>query len=135
MKLFMGFAVAALSGVSCAESDFNLEKAVMKNLKWIRPPTWEKMPEDMDSFFAEDPHETPEFSLKTEKYGSHEREPSHDEHSQDHYYPEDSDYYHRYNEGHDDYYPEHSSQHQYANDDNDEKYYPVAGPHRQSQYH
>ena len=68
----LGFAVAALCGVCSAEADFNLEKAVIKNLKWIRPPSWEHMPEDMDSFFAEDPKDTKEFALKTEK---HEQEP------------------------------------------------------------
>ena len=68
MKLSIGFAVAALSGVSSAHSDYDLEHAVMKNLKWIRPPTWEHMPDDMDSFFKEDPKETPEFALKTEKH-------------------------------------------------------------------
>ena len=53
MKTFyVGFAVALVSGISSAESDYDLEQAVMKNLKWIRPPTWDHMPDDMDSFFS-----------------------------------------------------------------------------------
>ena len=68
MKTFyVGFAVALVSGISSAESDYNLEQAVMKNLKWIRPPTWDHMPDDMDSFFSQDPQKTPEFALKTEQ--------------------------------------------------------------------
>ena len=57
--------------MSKAEADFDLEKAVMKNLKWIRPPTWEHMPEDIDAFFAEDPKSTPEFATKSEKSEQH----------------------------------------------------------------
>lgn len=45
----------------------------MKNLKWIRPPQWEHMPDDMESFFAEDPKSSPEFALKTDEH--HDREP------------------------------------------------------------
>ena len=48
----MRFAAAALAGVCYAQEEFNLEKAVMKNLKWIRPPNWDNMPQDMESFFA-----------------------------------------------------------------------------------
>ena len=87
MKLIVGFVAAAMSGVSSAKSDYDLESAVMKNLKWIRPPTWEHMPEDMDTFFAEDPHKTKEFALKTEKHEiEHEPETHHSESSDYHHY-------------------------------------------------
>jgi len=108
------------------------------------------MPEDMDSFFAEDPRATPEFALKTEKYEKHETEPYSDSdrdrsHSGEYYnpyedrryiYPEhhaDSHHYYtgRDYTGDDDWYDYSPHRyHQYANDDNDEKYYPVPGPHR-----
>ena len=43
----------------------------MKNLKWIRQPNWENMPEDIDAFFAQDPKSTPEFATKSEKLEEH----------------------------------------------------------------
>ena len=47
------FAVALLAGVVLAQSnDFDLERAVQKNLKWIRPPVFDEDFKDLESFFA-----------------------------------------------------------------------------------
>ena len=51
------FTAALIASVASAEQDFDLEAAVMKNLKWIRPPTWEQMPEDMDAWFNKSPED------------------------------------------------------------------------------
>ena len=47
----IGFSAAMLFSIGQAAQDFDLEKAVQKNLVWIRPPTWDSMPQDMESFF------------------------------------------------------------------------------------
>mmetsp|Transcript_10194 Transcript_10194/g.13826 ORF Transcript_10194/g.13826 Transcript_10194/m.13826 type:complete len:106 (+) Transcript_10194:2-319(+) len=55
----MSFAVAVLASAALAESDFNLERAVQKNLKWIRPPKFDESFHDIDSFFSERPGAEP----------------------------------------------------------------------------
>ena len=49
--------VALLASAVTAEADFDLEKAVMKNLKWIRPPTPGTDYKDMMDFFNTNPKE------------------------------------------------------------------------------
>jgi hypothetical protein len=46
-----------LASAVTAEADFDLEKAVMKNLKWIRPPTPGTDYKDMMDFFNTNPKE------------------------------------------------------------------------------
>lgn len=46
-----------LAGATKAQADFDLEKAVMKNLKWIRPPTPGTDFNDMTDFFNTNPKE------------------------------------------------------------------------------
>ena len=72
------FTAALLAGVSMASIDFDLEKAIMKNLKWIRPPVWEHMPEDIDEFFNQNPKSAPEFSTKPGEEGHEEAAEHHD---------------------------------------------------------
>ena len=100
----------------------------MKNLKWIRPPTWDAMPEDMESFFKQDPKHTPEFATKADMYEKHEREPVEDHEDGQYYdaetdhryiYPERFDHYDRSER--DPYEREYRRDHR-ANDDNDEQY-------------
>ena len=80
------FSVALVAATACAQQDFDLERAVQKNLKWIRPPTWDAMPEDMDSFFKQSPSEAREHrrsprAQRDHYYNEHDHEASeHDAH-------------------------------------------------------
>ena len=134
----MTFAVACIANLSKAEVDYDLERHVMKNLKWIRPPTWDTMPEDMESFFAEDPRHTPEFATKADMYERHEEEPHHEESGAGHYYDTEKDHRYIYPERFDSHYDD-RYEHEYrpnhrSNDDNDEKYSQPRKSKRQQRY-
>lgn len=62
------FAAGLLATVGCAEEMFDLERAVQKNLKWIRPPKWGNMPDDIDDFFNQSPKNAPEFNFKVSEH-------------------------------------------------------------------
>ena len=61
-------AIAAMAGLTRAEADYDLQSAVQMNLKWIRPPKWDEMPEDMETFFKQDPKDVKNFSTTSDEF-------------------------------------------------------------------
>lgn len=59
-----------LAGATKAQADFDLEKAVMKNLKWIRPPTPGTDFNDMTDFFNTNPKEIDNRQIEAAKFNA-----------------------------------------------------------------